>query len=90
VHIESGVGKNSNLRDRAYSCVRAASGGLRTPVTSGLRSSPLQRLAISECPLGQLLRTRERVRLPMIIDYEEFYANQQRDHQSGLREFRGG
>jgi len=26
--------------------------------------------------LGQLLRTRERVRLPKIIDYEEFYANQ--------------
>jgi hypothetical protein len=59
-------------------------------LTSGLRSSPLHRLAISGCPLGQLLRTREHVRLPMIIDYEEFYANQQRDHRSGLREYGEG
>jgi hypothetical protein len=26
----------------------------------------------------------------VIIEHEEFHVNQQRDHRSGLREFRGG
>src|SRR5664279_2670150 len=41
------------------------------------RSSPLERLPLGECPVDQLLRTRGRVRLRIIVDLGEFYANQQ-------------
>ena len=51
----------------------------------------LDSLPLEDCPLGQLLRTRERARLRIIVEHEESsIANQQRDHRSGLRQFREG
>src|SRR5664279_5392767 len=75
-------------------CAPTESGTSASPLMAhsppSRRSSPLQRLPLGECPVDQLLRTRGRVRLRIIVDIGEFYANQQRDHRRALREFCDG
>jgi hypothetical protein len=50
----------------------------------------LESLPVEDCSLGLLPVQSRRVMMRTIVEYEEFYANQQRDHRSGLREFREG